>query len=211
MDYTEFMELVKARRSVRGFKPDPVPNEMIHQIVEAAKLAPTGNNTQPFEVVAVKEATLIDGIESAMAEGFIPTLNQRFNAPVMLLVLGDPRFYKAYPQGAENAIFRQSLSLAIGNMLLAITSLGLGSVWKCVPPLAQVRIKDLLSIPQVFALEVVLPLGFPKKEEAEARPKRDIPIHFDRYDEKGFMSDEKISEAMKTYCRVKELGIFRAL
>ena len=96
-------------------------------------------------------------------------------------------------------------------MLLAVSALGLGSVWKCVSPLGQVKIKDLLGIPQIFALEVVLPLGFPKKEEAEARPKRDIPLHFDRYDEKSFMSDEEISEAMKTYCRVKELGIFRAL
>ena len=211
MDYEGFMEVVKARKSVRGFKPDSVPEEMINQIVEAAKLAPTGNNTQPFEIVAVKDGTLIQGIESALAEGFIPTLNQRFNAPAMLLVLGDPRFCKAYPQGAEDAIFRQSLSLAIGNMLLAITALGLGSVWKCVPPLAQVKIKDLLNIPQIFALEVVLPLGFPKKEEAEARPKRDIALHFDRYDKTKCLSDEQIVEAMNNYCRVKELGIFRAL
>ena len=68
-----------------------------------------------------------------------------------------------------------------------------------------------INLYQIFALEVVLPLGFPKKEEAEARPKRDIPLHFDRYDDKSFMSDERISEAIKTYCRVKELGIFRAL
>ena len=211
MNYDGFMEVVKARKSVRGFKPDPVPDEKIQQIVEAAKFAPTGNNTQPFEIVAVKDTTLIDGIENALAEGFIPTLNQRFNAPAMLVVLGDPRFCKAYPQGAEEAIFHESLSLAIGNMLLAITALGLGSVWKCVPPLAQVRIKDLLTIPQIFALEVVLPLGFPKKEEAELRPKREIPLHFNGYDKKKFVSDEQIDDAMKNYCRVKELGIFRAL
>ncbi len=211
MDYEGFMEVVRNRRSVRGFKPDPVPDEMIKQIVEAAKLAPTGNNTQPFEVVAVREASLIDGIESAMAEGFIPTLNQRFNAPAMLVVLGDPRFCKAYPQGAEESIFHESLCLAVENILLAITALGLGSVWKFVPPLAQVKIKDLLNIPQIFALEVVLPLGFPKKDDVEPRPKRDISLHFDRYDEKKFLSDAQVTEVMKNYCRVKELGMFRAL
>lgn len=212
MSYETFMDVVKSRRSVRAFKPNLVPDEMIGQVVEAAKLAPTGNNTQPLEIVVVKDREVMDAIESAMGEAFIPPLKQRFKAPAMLVVLGDPRFCEAYPQGpVREMIFHASLCLAIQNMLLAIASLGLGSVWKEVPPLAQVRIKDLLNIPHTLILTVVLPLGFPKKGDPEPRPKRDIPVHVGKYDKKKFKSDEEVREIMKQYTRVKELGTFRAL
>jgi len=193
MDYQGFMEIVKSRRSVRAFKSTPVSDEMINQIIEAAKLAPTGNNTQPLEIVVVKEKSVMYDIESAIGECFIPPMTQRFNAPAMLAVLGDPRLCEGYPQGltVREHIFHASLCLAIENMFLAMASLELGSVWKEVPPLAAGKIKDLLKIPQLFFLKVVLPLGFPTKE-LEPRQKRDIMVHAGGYDEKKFKSDEEI-------------------
>ncbi len=213
MDYQEFMEVVKSRRSVRAFKPEPVPEEMIAQVVEAAKLAPTGNNTQPLEIVAVTDATLISDIESKLGEAFIPTFAQRFKAPAMIVVLGDPRLCAAFPKGpgVPEKIFHASLCLAIENMFLAIAALGLGSVWKEVPPLSAMKIKDLLKIPQIFDVTVILPLGFPKEDDVEPRPKREIPIHFNTYDETKFKSDEEIDQIMNKYCRVRELGKFRVV
>ncbi len=212
MDYETFMEVVKNRRSVRVFKKDPVPEDMLEKIAEAAALAPTGNNTQPLEVVVVRDKALMHAIETLIGEFFLPPMTQRFDAPAMLLVLGDPRFCAGYPEGfVREGILHSSLCLAIENMFLAMASLGLGGVWKEVPPSAAVRIKALLKIPQVFILKTILPIGFPGKGSREKRPKRKIPLHLDHYHARKFKSTEEIEALMRKYCRVKELGKVRAL
>lgn len=212
MDIEPFMEVARNRRSVRVFKKDPVPEEMLAKIVEAASLAPTGNNTQPMEIVAVRNKAAIHEIETIIGEFFLPPMTQRFNAPAMLVILADPRFCAAYPEGfVRQKILHSSLCLAVENIFLAIAALGLGSVWKEVPPSAAVRIKELLKIPQVFELLTVLPLGFPGRGSREKRPKRKIPLHLEHYHAEKFKSDEEIEEIMKKYCRVKELGKVRAL
>ena len=212
MDFEALMDVVINRRSVRVFKSDPVPDEMLNQIVKAASLAPTGNNTQPMEIVAVRNKAVIHEIETIIGEFFLPPMTQRFDAPAMLVVLGDPRFCTAYPEGfVRQRILHSSLCLAVENIFLAIAALGLGSVWKEVPPSAAVRIKELLKIPQVFELLTVLPLGFPGKGHREKRPKRKIPLHLEHYHAGKFKSGKEIEEIMKKYCRVKELGKVRAL
>ena len=149
MDFEALLDVVINRRSVRVFKNDPVPDEMLNQIVQAASLAPTGNNTQPMEIVAVRNKAVIHEIETIIGEFFLPPMTQRFDAPAMLVVLGDPRFCTAYPEGfVRQKILHSSLCLAVENIFLAIAALGLGSVWKEVPPSAAVRIKELLKIPQ---------------------------------------------------------------
>ena len=90
MDFEALMDVVKNRCSVRIFKNDPVPEEMLNKIVEAASLAPTGNNTQPMEIVAVRNKAVIHEIETIIGEFFLPPMTQRFDAPAMLVILGDP-------------------------------------------------------------------------------------------------------------------------
>ena len=58
MDYDSLLELVKMRRSIRRFKPDPVPDEYIDRIIEVARYAPSGFNMQPWEFVVVKKPEL---------------------------------------------------------------------------------------------------------------------------------------------------------
>ena len=58
MDYDGLLELVKTRRSIRRFKPEPVPDEYINRIIEAARWAPSGFNSQPWEFVVVKKPEL---------------------------------------------------------------------------------------------------------------------------------------------------------
>ncbi len=60
-------------------------------------------------------------------------------------------------------------------------------------------------------VEVVLPLGFPKNEEQEPKPKRDISFHVNGYDPINLKSDEEIKALNKKYCRSTELGMFRML
>jgi len=58
MDYQNLLSLVKERRSSRRFKPDPIPDDMIHKIIEVARWAPSGANSQPWDFIVVREKEL---------------------------------------------------------------------------------------------------------------------------------------------------------
>ena len=64
MQYEEFLEFVKSRRTLRAIKPDPIPDEITDQILEAARWAPTGFNMQPVELLVVKDLELRTAIKA---------------------------------------------------------------------------------------------------------------------------------------------------
>jgi nitroreductase len=122
MNYGSFLELVKKRRSIRRFRPDPIPDEYIDKIIEAARWAPSGFNTQPWEFVVIKDKKLKDDImriirppRPAGASGFPeledmcePWMRQKRrpwldpemeyqNAPVLILLFGDTRTQLGLP------------------------------------------------------------------------------------------------------------------
>ena len=206
MDYEGFMKIVRDRRTVRFYKPDPLDDEIINQIIEAGKWAPSGNNTQPFEIVIVDKKPLIDQIDEIIGDSAEPKVAQKFGAPTNMLVLGDPRFCDAYPKGfLREEILHASLSAAIENMMLASTALGLGgSVWRSIPLSAGVKIKDLLKIPQLYILKAIMPLGYPRKE-VSVPLKRDPVVHRNRYDQTKYKSEEQIQKIIKKHSFIKEL------
>ena len=213
MNYEDFMKVIRGRRSIRLHKSDPINDEIISQVIEAGKWAPTGNNTQPFEIVVVKERPIIERMEDIMGEGYDPKMTRHYGAPVMLIILGDPRFCDAYPKNGliREEILHSSLSAVIENMLLASTAVGLGgSLWKTASPYAAMKIKDLLGIPQLFILKALIPLGYPK-EVVVSPPKRDIVVHENRYDLAKLKSEEEIRESINEYSVVKHLDKIRAL
>ena len=72
MDYDAFLELVKnRRRSVRRFKPDPISDEYVEKIIEAARWAPSGFNAQPWEFVVVRKQELKGKIMQAIKDSFV--------------------------------------------------------------------------------------------------------------------------------------------
>lgn len=210
MNYEDFITLIRERRTIRAYKSDPVDDKIINQIIEAGKWAPSGNNTQPFEIVVVKGISLVKQIETSLSQTSEPKWNEHSGAPVMLVVLGDPRFCEAYPKGpVREEILHSSLSAAIENMLLASTVLGLGgSVWKTVTPYGAIKIKELLEIPQFYIVKALLPLGYPKGN-VTAPMKRDIEVHENRYDISKLKTDDEVAEIIKKYSKIRELNKFR--
>ena len=77
MDYEGFIEIVRSRRSIRSYMNDPVDNEVIEKIIEAGKWAPSGNNTQPLEIVSVKEKALIEHLSFSRVDIKDGALNQK--------------------------------------------------------------------------------------------------------------------------------------
>lgn len=117
----EVIEMMKTRRSIRKFKPEALPDEIIEQIAEAGTYAATGKNLQSPIIIAVTNKQLRDRISEmnrkigGWQEGFDPF----YGAPAMLIVLADKNVPTAVYDG----------SLVMGNLMLAAHSLGVGSIW----------------------------------------------------------------------------------
>ncbi|MBU2513589.1 nitroreductase family protein [bacterium] len=158
IEYNNLLELVKKRRSIRRFKSDPVPDEIIDKVMEVARWAPSAFNTQPWEFVILKDEPSRKRIveitssywddcvdmEKARAEwqGRTWTLKGMTNepgdyseAPVYIFLFGDPRTLDALPMGVQcdqhrrRLVYQSSLANAFLYMQLAAASFGLGAQW----------------------------------------------------------------------------------
>lgn len=117
-------DVIKAmleRRSVRKFKPDMVPKEMIEEIIEAGLYAPSGIGGQPTAIVAVTNKEVRNRLSAANCRigGWDPNFDPFYGAPVVLIVLSN----KAHPTWQYDG------PIVMENLMLAAHSLGLGSIW----------------------------------------------------------------------------------
>jgi len=220
VNYEDFLELLKNRRSIRAFKKDPIPDESILKIAESVRWAPSGMNTQPWEVVVVKKQSLKDAIAGLVQEAFKkimakmppmppvkpgqkqPSPTGFAEAPVFILLFGDTRIKNYGPPMNDdtwNAIFTSNLALGFHNMLLSATTLGLGAQWVSMvaePDLAP-RIKELLMVPDIMKLYAMAALGYP---DIDPMPKKvratDKLIHYDECGEGHFRTDDEV----KAFC-----------
>lgn len=118
---SEVLDNIKSRRSVRKYKPDMVPQEIIDKIIEAGLYAPNGMSYQNTIIIEVTDKKLRDEISEmnrkimGRPEGTDPF----YGAPAMLIVLAK----KDYPNGVYDG------SLVMGNLMLAAHDLGIGSCW----------------------------------------------------------------------------------
>lgn len=117
----EVIQAMLTRRSVRGYRPDPVPKELVDQIIQAGTYAASGHGSQSATIVAITDPELKGRLSElnrqigGWKEGFDPF----YGAPVYLLVLAD----KSCPTHVYDG------SLVMGNLMLAAHALGLGSCW----------------------------------------------------------------------------------
>ncbi len=117
----EVIRAIEARRSVRAYRPDPVPEELVRRVIDAGIWAPSGMNRQSAIVLAVTDRRLRDRLAEANRKvmGAPEGTDPFYGAPVVLAVLADA----SVPTHVEDG------ALALGNMMLAASALGLGSCW----------------------------------------------------------------------------------
>ena len=108
------------RRSVRSYKPDPIPREVIEKIVEAGTWAPTGMNKQAPIIIAVTNKAMRDRLSRMNAEVMGSDRDPFYGAPVVLIVLADKRAAGTWLYDG---------SLVMGNLMLAAHAQGIGSCW----------------------------------------------------------------------------------
>lgn len=126
------LDAIRARRTVRAYRPDPVPEEVVLQILDAARWAPTSGNTQPWELIRVRTPATREALVATTFGGYARTAPSQawlLGAPELLVVLLNTVRTRAR-YGAREAEYAQlDVAAAIENMLLAATALGVGSAW----------------------------------------------------------------------------------
>ena len=113
------MNTLLNRRSIRRYKEDQVPDELLDQVLTAGLFAPTGMNRQNIVMVAVRDKQTRDQLSRMNAAVMGSDRDPFYGAPCVIVVLGDPEVYPVVENG----------SLVLGNLMNAAYSVGLGSCW----------------------------------------------------------------------------------
>jgi nitroreductase len=148
----EFLELAKKRYSVRAYKPDPVEDEKLQKVLEAACLAPTAANRQPFQLLVVHTA----GREAELSRVYHqPWFVQ---APLIICACAAPlQGWTRSSDGVNYTIV--DVAIAFDHLTLAAADLGLGTCWIAAFNVAMAR--QVLGIPAEVDPVVLTPLGYP--------------------------------------------------
>jgi nitroreductase len=167
-----FLDLAEKRCSIRGFKPDPIPKELLDQILRAGQLAPTAKNLQPFHFIVVQKRAVLDELAKAYPAPFFA------EAPLVIAVCVEPEkgWTRIHTDGKNYC--EVDAAIATDHMALAVEDLGLGACWVVAFDPAMVR--ETLQLPQNIQPLALLPIGFPN---AAPRVKQRKPLEdLVRYD-----------------------------
>ena len=180
------LETIRTRRSVRQFKSDPVPYEHLEAIIDAARMAPTSGNQQPWKFIIIREKQKIEAIKKACIEHAAVRLKEKqsfsdeelakelkdfddryskgyFSAPAFIVVLTDGK--SKYPSYNHH-----DGPLAAGYLLLAAKAMGYGTVY-ITDAIPESATQKVLNIPDQYTRVCVTPVGvpveWPEKEKKE--------------------------------------------
>ena len=155
MPKTSFLELAETRRSVRAYKPDPVPEDLLQTVLEAGRLAPSACNKQPWRFIVVRSETGRRALGAAYAREWF------WKAPVVIAVciLPGDAWTRSY-DGKNYAMVDGAL--AMDHMMLAAAELGLGTCW--IGAFDPAAVRETLGLPDGAEVVGMTPLGFPDVE-----------------------------------------------
>ena len=183
-------EAMYSQRAIREFKPDPVPDELVRRLIEAATKAPSGSNRQDWRFLVIRDSETKRKIgeyynqarSSRYGAGAPPSnvpARRRAASDYMAEHLQDvPVLILACIQhngGPTNMSRGGSIYPAVQNILLAARGLGLGSVITSLHKRYENEIKELLGIPEDVETAALLPIGFPA-EGSRYGPTRRAPV-----------------------------------
>lgn len=158
----DFLELVGKRRSVRAYQQRAVEQEKLMQVLEAARLAPSACNLQPWYIV-VLQGEQVQRLEPAYARSWF------LEAPLVLCVCADTS--EAWARGDRVSYAMVDAAIVMEHIVLAATALGLGSCW--VGAFDVHKLRGILQLPEQIMPVAMTPLGY-SAAEPESRPRKSL-------------------------------------
>ena len=153
------LDLILSRRSIRRYETKDIPEEVLHQILEAGRQAPSAANRQPFRFVVVNDNDLLKNLCDNLINRFVKY------APVVIVGCAD---IKSLLTGKWVVV---DTTIAMQNMVIAAWALGVGSCW--IGGCNEKEIKKLLKIPDKWKFVALLTLGYPA-EQPKPRKKKQV-------------------------------------
>jgi len=147
------LDVIRERRSVRAYKKDPIPEESLRRILEAARLAPSGKNFQPWKFVVVQD----DNLKKKLAKA---SNDQNFiaGAPLIIVACGFPEdCYRS--MGRYMRSWAVDVTIALEHLILQAQEEGLGTCW--IGSFEEQAVKSLLAVPAEVKVLALTPLGYP--------------------------------------------------
>lgn len=179
----DVIECIYKRRSIRKFQEKKLEKDTLLTLIKAATSAPTACNTQPWEFIIITEEEIINEVKQKIYFG-------KFNAPAIIIVCGNMDLAMS---GPVKDFWIQDCSAATQNILLAATSMGLGSLWVGLYPVesSYKPLYKILNIPnEVIPLGLVY-VGYPA-EEKDARIQYDEKhVYWQKYEKRKHRSKKK--------------------
>lgn len=199
-DYEDLMRVIRGRRSVRSFLPDPVTRDVIEKLIEAARWAPSASNRQPYRFFAITARDLLDRMAEAVlqetrrllselrmdamddADRYLASFAHFRSAPLVFAPIYREGFdllsasmEERSSDTSQQALLdaHASVCAATMNLLLAAHALGLGTCWMTGPLVAARPLSKILEVPQGWKLAALIPVGHPG-ETPEAPPRKSI-------------------------------------
>ena len=193
----ELLNAMKARRSMRKFKSEPIPEEFVTQLIEAAQLAPSGSNIQPTRLVVIKSDAVRTELSKATPLPFVSQAPLIIACCVDTESLGglgtrvrelkeagafadtpldkmDPERYakrKPMEKATAEAYLRLNAAIAIDHITLRAVDLGLGTCW--VMMFDQEKVKQILGLGENYNVVALIPVGYPD-QNPNARPRIEL-------------------------------------
>jgi nitroreductase len=167
---TPFQTILAGRRSIRRFLPTPVEPEKLRACLEAARIAPSAHNVQPWRFIVVDDPALKDRLAAAAFSGIYGVSKFAARAPVLLALLARPGKAVVRLGSMIQGVPYYLLDIGIAgeHVVLQAEELGLASCWMGWFDYRKAR--KALAIPRTFKLVALMPLGY-----AEKRPQREPP------------------------------------
>ena len=168
----DVFEAIRSRRSVRGYKPDPVSDELLEQVLEAGRRAPTAANRQAFRVIVAHVKDREEELARVYGRSWL------LQAPLVLAVVAVPG--EAWRRMDDKPYDEVDATIAMDHMVLAATALGLGTCW--IAAFDPDAAREVFGLPDDVELVAITPLGYPGKASAttDRKPLEDL-VKYERW------------------------------
>jgi nitroreductase len=168
----DVFEAIEKRYSVRGYTPDPVEDEKLQKVLEAARRAPTAANRQPFRMIVAHTAGREDEFIRVYGRSWLS------RAPLVIAFVAVPG--EAWRRMDDKPYDEVDATIAMDHLVLAATALGLGTCWiAAFDPDAS---REVFGLPDDVELVALTPLGYPDKASANTprRPLEEL-VRYERW------------------------------
>ncbi len=159
----DFYEVIKKRKSIRKYKSDPIPKDVLDRILEAGRIAPSAKNIQPWRFIIVKDQEIKKQVAQACRGQ-----DWMADADIILVacILNDIAWGR---MGGYMSSGPVDLAIAVDHMILAAANEGLGTCW--IGAFVEEDVKKILSVPENVTVIALTPIGYPA-EEAKDRGRK---------------------------------------